>query len=199
MAPLVIVENGSLVPNANSFATRDTVAAYCDNRGYAFSISDTAAADRAIIRAGDWMKNTRRIMYRGALIGATQAMPWPRQDASFYRGPAIATNVVPQCVIDAQCELAYRTLAGTDLQPDLDRGGQIKSEKVGPFETEYFPGAPPEIVIQAVLGILAPVLLDPGTVIPLPYQAQPTDKVPYQSGEFDNPPISYTSDPPAVS
>lgn len=199
MAPVVIIETGSLVAGANSFVTRDQVATYCDDRGYTFSVVDTAAADRAVIKAGDWMKNTQRIMYRGSLRTATQTMPWPREDASFYRGPTIDNDVVPQCVKDAQCELAYRTYAGTNIQPDLARGGQIKSEKVGPIEVEYFDGAPPETVIQAVLGILAPVLLTPGTVIPLPYQAQPVDKVPYQTGEFDNPPTTYTSDPAAVS
>lgn len=199
MPPLVVVENGSLVANANSFVTRDDVLTYCDNRGYVFVITDTAAADRAVIKAGDWLKNTNRVTYRGSLRTATQTMPWPRTGASFYRGPAIAEDAIPQCEKDAQCELTYRIFGGTNVQPDLDRGGQVKMEKAGPFETEYFPGAPPEVVIQAVLGILAPVLLSPGTLIPLPYQAQPVDKAPYQPGEFDNPPMTYTTDPPAVS
>jgi hypothetical protein len=199
MPVTVIVENGSQVANANSFVTRDDVAAYCLNRGYSFSITDTDKADQAIIRAGDWLKNTNRVTYRGSLISATQTMPWPRQDASFYRGPTIANNVVPQCVKDAQCELAYRTLAGTNLQPDLARGGATKREKLDVLEVEYFDGAPPETVIQSVLGMLSPVTLTEGTRLPLPYQAQPVDKTPFQPGEFSNPPQSYTTDPPAVS
>jgi hypothetical protein len=199
MPPLVVVENGSLVANANSFVTRDDVLAYCQNRGYTFSIGDTALADAAVIKGADWLKNTMRLSYRGALISAAQTMPWPRQDASFYRGPDIPSTMIPQCVKDAQCELVYRAFAGTNLQPDLARGGQTKREKLDVLEVEYFPGAPSETVLQSVLGMLAPVLLDPGTILPLPYQAQPVDKTPYLPGEFANPPVSYTSDPTAVS
>lgn len=199
MPPLVIVENGSLVANANSFVTREIVKAYCDDRGYTFDISDTAAADRAVIKGADWLKNTMRLAYRGALRSATQTMPWPREGASFYRGPDIPSTMIPQCVIDAQCELSYRAYAGTNLQPDLARGGQVKKEKLDVIEVEYFPGAPSETVLQAVLGMLAPVLIDPGTILPLPYQAQPVDKSPYLPNEFDNPPATYTTDPAAVS
>lgn len=199
MPAQVIVEDGSLVANANSFVTRDDVTTYCANRGYTWSIADTNLADQAVIKGGDWLKNTLRVTYRGSLISAVQTMPWPRQDASFYRGPAIDSNVIPQCVKDAQCELAYRTFAGTNLQPDLERGGAIKSEKLDVIEVEYFDGAPPETVIQAVLGMLAPVLLTDGTRLPEPYQSQPVDKTPFLPAEFNNPPTTYTTNPPAVS
>jgi hypothetical protein len=197
--PLVIVENGSLVANANSFVTRDDVLAYCVNRGYSFSLTDTALADAAVIKGADWLKNTMRLNYRGSLRTATQTMPWPREDASMYRGPSIANTVVPQCVKDAQCELAYRAFAGTNLQPDLARGGATKREKLDVIEVEYFPGAPSETVLQSVLGMLAPVLVDPGMILPEPYQAQPVDRTPYLPGEFGNPPTTYTTDPAAVS
>lgn len=199
MPPLVIVETGSLVANANSFVTREIVKGYCDDRGYTFDITDTAAADAAVIKGADWLKNTMRLNYRGSLRTAEQTMPWPREDASFYRGPVIANTAIPQCVKDAQCELSYRAKAGTNLQPDLARGGQVKKEKLDVIEVEYFPGAPPETVLQSVLGMLAPVLIDPGMILPLPYQAQPVDKTPYLPNEFDNPPTTYTTDPAAVS
>lgn len=199
MPVLVVVETGAVVANANSFVTRAQVLAYCDNRGYDFNNNDAGLSDQAIIRAADWLKNTSRIQYRGSLKSATQTMPWPREGASFYRGPDIASDVIPQCVKDAQCELAYRAFAGTNLQPDLERGGRVKREKLDVLETEYFQDAPSESTIQAVLGMLAPVLLSTSSLLPLPYQAQPVDRTPFLPGEFNNPPVGYTSDPPAVT
>ena len=195
-----MVETGNLVADANSFVTRADVATYCDNRGYTWPGAATNAdQDRAVVRAGDYLRNETRFQYRGALRSATQTMPWPREGASFHRGPAIPNTVVPQCVKDAQCELAYRTLSGTDLQPDATRGGAVKRRKTDVIETEYFEHAPTETTIRAVLGILAPVLLTEGAVYPEPYQSMPTVKTPYQPGEFDNPPSAYNSDPTSES
>lgn len=199
MAVLLIVEDGSVVANANTFVTAAEVVSYADRRGYDFDNNDPDESARAIIRAADWMKNTSRLQYRGSLRSAVQCLPWPRDSASFYRGPDIPSTLIPQCVKDAQCELAYRTFAGTELQPDMVRGGATKKEKLDVIEVEYFEGAPAETVIQAVLGILAPVLISQNTTFPTPYQASPVDKTPYLPGEFDNPPQTYSSNPAATS
>lgn len=197
MPVTVTVEDGSLVAGANSFVTSGDVTTYCGNRGYAFEDDDSDNLKRAVIKAGDYLRNTARFIYVGALRTATQTMPWPRDDAALYRGPDIASNVVPQCVKDAQCELAYRALV-KNLQPDVDRGGRVKSEKVDVIETEYFADAPSESTITAVLGILAPVLVVDGAY-PQPYLAQPVSHSPFRPDEFANPPVSYSTDPQAGS
>lgn len=199
MAVTVIVEDGTLVANANSFVTSADVSAYCDARGYAFGDDDTDPDDlkRWTIRAGDYLKNTQRFLYTGALITPTQTMPWPRTGANMYRGPAIPENVVPQCEKDAQCELAYRA-AQANLQPDLARGGKVKREKVDVIETEWFESAPAETVITAVMGILAPVLLS-GQVYTDPYVTSPIAHEPWRPNEFGNPAATYPTDPPATS
>lgn len=195
--PTVVVETGSLVAGANSFVTRAEVAAYAENRGYAFTAAD-ALLDGAVIRAGDYLKNETRFVYRGARRTATQTMPWPREGASYYRGPDIPNDNIPQCLKDAQCELAYRSLAGTNLQPDLSRGGRIKRQRVDVIEREFFDDAPSETTILAVLGILAPILTSSGAITD-PYQANPTVKTPFQPDEFNNPPTTYVTDPVAES
>jgi hypothetical protein len=195
--PTVVVEDGTLVAGANSFVTSALVSTYCDNRGYTWTEDDDAAA-RAVIKAGDYLKNTRRFVFTGALISATQTMPWPRTGGNFYRGPSIGDTVIPQCLKDAQCELAYRALVSA-LQPDLARGGRIKRRKVDVLETEFFEDAPSETLVTAVCGILQPVLVPTDGLYLAPYLAQPVAHSPWRPGEFSNPPTSYDADPSASS
>lgn len=189
--PTLIIETGAIVPNANSFVSLAEIVTYCDGRGYTWNPADDNAGIRAAIRAGDYLKNLFRTIWRGSMITATQAMPWPRTGASYYRGPDIPSDLIPPCVKDAQCELAYRSLAGTNLQPDLARGGRVKVRKVDVVEQEFFPDAPSETVIQAVMGILAPVIINGNMVFPVPYKSEPVDVSPFLPGQFNNPPLQW--------
>jgi hypothetical protein len=184
----VIVEDGSIVPGANSFVDRDTVKAYADARRLTFDIVDTDAADAAVLEAGDYLKNEMRYVYRGARISYAQTMPYPRQGASEYRGPAIPSNVVPWRLCDAQCALAVRAKAAPgQLQIDLDHGGKIKSEKVDVLETTYADGAGIETLIMEVQGLLNPLLLTAGMIPAQPFQGAVDDPASFQAGTFSNP------------
>jgi hypothetical protein len=70
----------------------------------------------------------------------------------------LPSNMIPDQVKQAQCELALRALSGP-LAPDLARGGMIQSKQIaGVISTTYAPGAPPGIVYQLVTMLLAELL-----------------------------------------
>ena len=71
--------------------------------------------------------------------------------------------MVPTRVKDAQCELA---LLGTSnaLNSNYDRGGDVRREKVGPIETEYFDGASMEPQLPIINRILGGLGLRRGVV-----------------------------------
>lgn len=95
--------------------------------------------------------------------GRAQALDWPRTGASDYEGNAIGPNEVPIEVQHATYEAALRELvAPGSLTPDYVPAAQVKREKAGPWEEEYFePGAgvnPNQPVISTILDLLAPLL-----------------------------------------
>lgn len=95
--------------------------------------------------------------------GRAQVLDWPRTDASDYEGNAIGANEIPIEVEQATYEAALRELvAPGSLNPDYVPSAQVKREKAGPWEEEYFePSAgvnPNQPVISAILDMLAPLL-----------------------------------------
>ena len=177
--PIVLVkETGAIVPGANTFVTQADVEAYANDRGLDFTgTADEKAA--AIVKACDYLRNESRFMYRGSLKQYDQPLPFPRTGLSIKRGPSIPDTVVPKAVQDSQCELAIRARA-SELQPDLERGGAIKSEKVDVISTTYMDNAPNETLITTVMGYLKPLLRCDDVPDFLPFLAQADDA----SGNF---------------
>ncbi len=192
--PLLVVEDGTIVPNANTFVTISDVSAYAgthiDDGGADWLATPALLQSRSIVIAGEYLRNESRYMYRGTRQDVvTQRLPWPRTNASEYRGPFYPNGVIPWRMKDAQCDLALRLVtlglvSATALQPDLDRGGMTASERVGPIAAAYMKNAPPETVLQTIHGILAPILRERISDIS-PTYAQPTDLTPFIPGEWD--------------
>jgi hypothetical protein len=79
-----------------------------------------------------------RSRWAGRRVYQTQALDWPRYDVCLDDF-VVVSNTVPVEVVNACIDLAVRATAGTELLPDLDVGNnQIKRDKTGPLETEYF-------------------------------------------------------------
>ncbi len=183
----VVVEDGTVVTGANSFVTAAFVLAYLTDRnvGTVWDSADGDVQNAAVLRAADYLKNEQRFDYRGSKLTYLQSMPWPRQGASERRGPVIPSNAVPWRMQHAQAELAGRFLSGTDLQPDLERGGKVKTETVDVITTTYMDDAPGETLLQSVMGILNPLLRRQREDV-LPYHAAPAVLTPFASDDFSN-------------
>ena len=136
----LIVENGTVVSDANSYVDRAAVIAYAGLRGVLLVDDDTT--DVMAIKAVDYLELFRdRYVGREVQSGA-QALAWPRECA-IVNGATIPNNVIPKRLKDAQCALVIEVATGTDLIPTTGAGtgggggGALKREKIGPLEFEY--------------------------------------------------------------
>jgi len=180
--PVLVLEDGTGVPNANSFASEVMLNTYCSDRAITIANGDASAA---LIRGTQYIEGVcrgrwpgTRVKYRGL-----QALSWPRFGAYVDNGSRIdyRTRVqlpgayadvgyapqvyyilpteIPIEVIQATCEAAIRELVTPGfLQPDLTLTN-IKSERAGDTEFEYFVGRGAIPIITVIEGILSPLLL----------------------------------------
>jgi len=180
--PAIVVEDGTALPNANSYASETTLNTYCSDRAITIPNGDARAA---LIRATQYIEATyrgrwpgNRTKYRGL-----QSLSWPRfgayvddgsridyrtrlQLTGAYSDVGYAPQVyyiqpteIPIELIQATCEAAIRELIQPGyLQPDLTLTN-IKSERAGDTEFEYFVGRGAIPLVTVIDGILAPLLL----------------------------------------
>lgn len=156
----LIVETGTGSSTANSLASvADADAYHLIRDNTAWAALTTAAKEAALVKASAYLCDEVRFPWIGTKAqGYAQRMPWPRTSASEADGSAIPDTVVPWRIVDACCELAGVASAGTDLNPALERGGQVKSESVGSISVTYMDGAPLGTVYQAAFGLVHPLL-----------------------------------------
>lgn len=133
-----IVEDGTGVPDANSYASVEEADAYFADRGNTtWAAAQPAAKQAALINATDYieMRYSSRFLGR-AEFRDLQSLSFPRYYGSYYgTWPSMPANLKR-----ATIEYALRALAGP-LAPDpvLDASGlQVTAirEKVGPIEEE---------------------------------------------------------------
>lgn len=170
----ILVENGQGVPGANTFADAAYADAYFAASGEATWTGEAAAKEAALVRAGRYLNG---LCWQGIEVQeGIQPMCWPRYDVPMRNASGMAcagysyaygaggyyaywpSNAVPERVKQAQCEAALRYLAGTDMLPDLERGGQVVMERVDVITTQYANGAPAGTRFLAVEALLRPFL-----------------------------------------
>ncbi len=172
----LIVEDGTAMGDAEAYVSVAEADTYFADRGNAaWAALDTAGKEQALRKGADYMVQKFRRRWKGIRVDAAQALDWPRagvQTEDFYEpetGPRpsafsglaylVPEDSVPVEVRRANAELALRSLDG-DLAPDLERGGKIASESVGPVRVSYQHGADPAVRYDAVAMLLAPFLKD---------------------------------------
>lgn len=176
----VIVEDGTIIANANAYDSVANTDAYHDSRNNSVWTSASLRKRQAsVIRATDYLVQTYRMRWKGIRIDTKQTLDWPRKGviredyfnpqfgARAFGVPLLAFEVgekeIPIEVKFAMYEAALRDLSG-ELSPDLERGGAVKRLKAGSAEIEYFQGASPSRKFPVVENYLAPLLSSmPGT------------------------------------
>lgn len=186
----IVVEDGTGLSNAVSLCSvADADTYWAARNGADWSGASAPLKEVALVKASDYIRNQKRYRWTGGKKTYAQKMPWPRTNAGERDGTVVPDNVVPWQVTEATAFLANRFIQDEelDLQPDLARGGQVKSETVGPISTTYMDGAPMETVILAVDGILSPLLRDPrlDPVPPADFQEAAPDSL--TAGRFEYP------------
>ncbi|SRR6266700_2349640 len=179
----IVVEDGTGLPNANSYVSEATLETYCADRAITIPDGD---ADAALIRATQYIEGNYRGRWPGrpAKYRGLQSLSWPRYGAYIADGSRIEdyrTRVqltgayadvgyappfyyilpteIPIELVQATCEAAIRELIQPGyLLPDLT-ASNIKAERAGDTEFEYFGGYGLVPLVTAINSILAPLLL----------------------------------------
>lgn len=140
----LVVETGAGLETANTYAAAATVLDYCNARGLPnFAALAADAQEPCILRAMRWLEGFYRNRWRGQRAKEDQALAWPRVNVVDQDGYSVESDEIPQEVISALCEAAEREAAGVGtLDPDLDRGGMVTQEVIGPISVSYHPNAP---------------------------------------------------------
>lgn len=171
----LIVEDGSQVPGANSYAT----VAQADARQTLFGDEvwpdlDASEKEAFLIRATLFMTMRYRLLWAGYRVSQTQSLDWPRYQVQFVDGPGeyspfdafYPNNVVPVEIVNATIDAAVRISNGQDLTPDLSP--PVIEETVGPITTKYAKGARQTTVFQTLDSLLSVFLKNSGSAYMIP-------------------------------
>ena len=169
----IVVEDGTGLSNAVSYATVAQYKAYCDARGISYSGVTDAVIEQSLVKSTDAMVQMYRARWKGYRNTATQALDWPR--SMVYLEPFVFGAVgsypylvddatVPTEVINACIKLAIEVQSAeliTNLEPAVIR------EKIDVIEVEYDINALPYTQYRAVDLMLQPFLSGGGGQLPI--------------------------------
>jgi hypothetical protein len=135
----LLIEDGTNVVGANSYATRAEIIAYAALRGV--TIPDDETADRDAIKAMDYIE-IQEFKGEPTYDDPPQPLSFPRSNLQVGE-KLLANDEVPIGIKNAQCEAATLISQGVELLANVTAGNQqIKVDKTGPLQTEYFaPGS----------------------------------------------------------
>jgi hypothetical protein len=133
MAITLIVEDGSIVANANTYVSLADARTRAELLGVSISATD-ATADSQLAQAAYYVDNM--YSFKGDKVSASQTMQWPRYDVCID-GFSFSSSAIPQQLIDAQIFAAAELESGNVFYPAND-GKNIASESVGSIRRSYF-------------------------------------------------------------
>ena len=142
----LVIEDGSIVANANSYATLAAVRTYALTRGVTLS-ADDAVLEPQVLRAMDYIEH-REDQYVGTIVVGTQALAWPRLNA-YWRRIELGDDEIPAPLLYGLYELTMAVHAGVNLLPTTTASDYVIRKKVGPMEVEY--SDPLSVGIEAML------------------------------------------------
>lgn len=132
----LIIEDGSIVPNANSYVTVAEVQAVADNQGDTLPETDDDVA-KLVLKGMAWFE-IQETNFPGSRVSADQSLSFPRKGVSLFGFP-VADDTIPQRVKDVviQATIVANTI---DLLPNYagTTKGDIQAEKVDVISRTYF-------------------------------------------------------------
>lgn len=180
----LIVEDGTGLADAESYVSVAVFKTYCLGRGMDITGMTDAIIEQKLRLAADYVDG--RWEFKGTRLLSTQALEFPRDSLVDRSGHTITG--VPKRLKDAVCDLAQAAYAEGDLFSNLDRGGRVVSETVGPISTTYAADAPATKVFDAAESKLRPYMSDPHEGI-APYSGTEAEGVDFlfTTGQFEDP------------
>ena len=150
----LIVEDGSIVENANSYVSVDDARTFASLRGVTLPASD-AEVEVLLIKATDFIE-AQRLRFQGSKVNQDQALQWPRTGV-YVDGFEVASDSIPYELRNAQILLAIEAQEA-NLQPNASQGIERVSIE-GAIEVAFDTDSAPSQVNsfskpQALLGVL---------------------------------------------
>ena len=132
----LIIENGSIVANANSYVTDAEYTEYATSRGD--TVGETLQSREAqLLNAMDFLESCRD-KFKGTKVSGEQPLQWPRFDV-WIDSYQTDSNSIPIELKRAQMELAILINNGVEITPSATNQN-IQSESIGDLSVSYFSG-----------------------------------------------------------
>jgi len=131
MAVEFVLETGTGASNSTSYVSLTDFRTYAENQGYDIStLTDDEILKALLNNATKVLDSYYMEFFPGIKFTRSQALQFPRGDATDYYGYDIAENEIPIEMKNAECEMAYAKHTGTDLQPIVDTSYNLQSESI---------------------------------------------------------------------
>jgi hypothetical protein len=132
----LVVEDGTIVTGANTYASVNTVDAYCARMGLtAWASATTTEKTYAIHRA---MAFIEAQSFKGYKTDYDNPLKWPRNGMDDDEGYAIDEDEIPNDLINGLCRAAYEEIVSAGvLQKNVARADRVKFQKIDVIEQEW--------------------------------------------------------------
>lgn len=153
----LIVEDGSIVPYADSYISLDDARAYAENYGIILP-EDDLEAERALRNGANYV-GLQEPQMCGSRVSPVQTLAYPRKGVTLFGYP-VPSDSIPFQVIQAQVAAAAEYGKGTDVRASTD-GRMTSLERVeGAVTVEYFNNgvSGSTTTITAAMDALGPLL-----------------------------------------
>lgn len=163
----LIVENGSIIANANTYVTIAEYIAYAESLGV--TVEDNDASKVQLIKASQYIDSKESQLY-GDMVEKTQPLSYPRNNLVDLQNFTWGNDEIPTLVKKCQMSLALDIQAGEDLYNlSASAATGIKRERVeGAVEVEYAVSDSIRIARNSrSSSLLAALMKNGGTSIPI--------------------------------
>lgn len=133
----LVVENGTGLPDANSYCDLDFAIEYCTMKGYTDWLKLSENQQKIfIIRGTEFVDNF--YTWKGIRHRQSQSMAFPRDD--IYDDDRYPVDGIPDKLKKACIEAAFLNASSSanTLFSTKDENGKVKKQKVDTLEVEYF-------------------------------------------------------------
>ena len=144
----IIIEDGTVVPGANSYVTEAELTTYAADRG----ITLTAATDVLLIKAMDYIES---LAFIGDKHKESQPLQWPRDEVYIDRY-YIERETIPKELKNGVYTAALAIDAELDPLRIIERA--TKREKVDVIEVEYMDSAASQTIVRTISAALYKIL-----------------------------------------
>ena len=149
----IIIEDGTVVPGANSYVTEAELTTYAADRG----VTLTAATDVLLIKAMDYIES---LSFIGTKYSKGQALQWPRSNV-YIDGFYFVPTIIPPALQTGQ--IATALAIDSDNGPLATVGRSTKREKVDVIEVEYMSSAAAQPIVKTINAAMRKILVSGGS------------------------------------